>query len=187
MLSSGASGDCLAIQGLLCVLISGGLQQGSMWIPFSSQLLVRACYVFHAAFKFPFYFFHHFLWVWWMTTPSSSYAPLAIVSNSKFCTFKDVLVVSSASSPSFQFIHTSFKGFHALIIIYSVVSQLASSFTLTLVGKFVLRRRNLNVICKFFMNLKFSSFFHIGLLYPCHVAIQLSNNLDYNWITLPLS
>ncbi|KAL0912359.1 hypothetical protein M5K25_018325 [Dendrobium thyrsiflorum] len=64
----------------------------------------------------------------------------------------------------------------------SVVSQLAAPFALTLVGKFMLRRPNLDVIRKFFPNLKLSGSFHIGLLDPRHISIHLTNDLDYSRI-----
>ncbi|PKU73810.1 hypothetical protein MA16_Dca011956 [Dendrobium catenatum] len=60
--------------------------------------------------------------------------------------------------------------------------MLAAPFALTLVGKFSLKRPNLDIIRNFFLNLKLSGSFHIGLLDPRHVAIQLSNDLDYSHI-----
>ncbi|KAI0508077.1 hypothetical protein KFK09_014211 [Dendrobium nobile] len=64
----------------------------------------------------------------------------------------------------------------------AVVLQLAAPFSFTLVGKFVLSRPNLDVIRKFFYSLKLFGSFNIGLLDPRHIAIQLSNDLDYSRI-----
>ncbi|KAL0905689.1 hypothetical protein M5K25_024129 [Dendrobium thyrsiflorum] len=73
-------------------------------------------------------------------------------------------------------------GCSALIFDDSVVSMLVAPFALTLVGKFMLRRPNLDVIRKFFVNLKLSGSFHSGLLDLRHISIQLSNDLDYSRI-----
>ncbi|PKU84885.1 hypothetical protein MA16_Dca024074 [Dendrobium catenatum] len=60
------------------------------------------------------------------------------------------------------------------------VLKLASPFQFTLVGKFGLRRPNLDAIRNFFSSLKLSGFYSVGLLDSRHVAIQLSNDLDYS-------
>ncbi|XP_020694935.2 uncharacterized protein LOC110108584 [Dendrobium catenatum] len=117
-----------------------------------------------------------------MTTPSSSNPMVASVPNGKPCSFIDALAGEGGSSFNLKFVHYSFKGCPALLIDDSVVAQLAKPFALTLVGKFVLKRPNIDVIRKFFYNLKLSSTFHIGLLDPRHVAIQLTNDLDYSKI-----
>ncbi|KAI0519419.1 hypothetical protein KFK09_006866 [Dendrobium nobile] len=62
------------------------------------------------------------------------------------------------------------------------VSLLAAPFCFTLVGKFVLRRPNLDIIRKFFYSLKLSGSFNVGLLDPRHIAIKMSNDLDYSRI-----
>ncbi|KAH0464645.1 hypothetical protein IEQ34_007431 [Dendrobium chrysotoxum] len=78
-----------------------------------------------------------------MTTPSSLYPE---VPNGKSHTVKEV----------HQFIHTSCKGYPALMFDDSIVSQQAALFVLTLVRKFLLRHLNLDVIHNFFINLKLS-------------------------------
>ncbi|KAL0912358.1 hypothetical protein M5K25_018324 [Dendrobium thyrsiflorum] len=90
-----------------------------------------------------------------MTNSSSSLPSASAFPNGKSRSFKDALAGSSAGSPSLQFVQTSFKGCPTLI--------LRAPFALTLVGKFMLRRPNLDVIRKFFANLKLSDSFHIGL------------------------
>ncbi|PKU71541.1 hypothetical protein MA16_Dca004383 [Dendrobium catenatum] len=77
---------------------------------------------------------------------------------------------------------TVFNGVPAILLTDDEVLKLASPFHFTLVGKFGLNRPNLDSIRNFFTNLKLSGFFFIGLLDSRHVAIQLSNNLDYSII-----
>ncbi|KAL0924031.1 hypothetical protein M5K25_004833 [Dendrobium thyrsiflorum] len=119
---------------------------------------------------------------WEMT--SSSIPSSSSVLNGSSRSFKEVLAGSSSSSPKLSFVKSSFKGCPALLFDDSVVSQLAAKFSLTLVGKFLLRRPNIDVIRKFFVNLKLSGSFHVGLLDPRHISIQLSNDLDYSRIFL---
>ncbi|KAI0530805.1 hypothetical protein KFK09_000353 [Dendrobium nobile] len=115
-----------------------------------------------------------------MTTPSSSNPPPSFEGKTR--SFKDSLAGVSSSSSKLKFVQSSLKGCPALIFEDSVVEQLAAPYALTLVGKFVLRRPNLDVIRKFFVNLKLSGSFHVGLLDQRHVAIQLANDLDYSRI-----
>ncbi|KAI0501240.1 hypothetical protein KFK09_016183 [Dendrobium nobile] len=96
--------------------------------------------------------------------------------------FKEALAGGSLSTPKLTFVHASYKGSPALLFEEAVVDQLAAPFAFTLVGKFILRRPNLDVIRKFFFNLKLSCSFHVGLLDQRHIAIQLSNDLDYSRI-----
>ncbi|KAI0513408.1 hypothetical protein KFK09_009428 [Dendrobium nobile] len=116
-----------------------------------------------------------------MTTPSSS-NPVSSSFDGKSRSFRDVLAGSSSSNPKLPFVQSSFKGCPALLFEDSVVDLLAAPYALTLVGKFVLRRPNLDVIRKFFVSLKLSGSFHVGLLDQRHVAIQLANDLDYSRI-----
>ncbi|PKU83181.1 hypothetical protein MA16_Dca024566 [Dendrobium catenatum] len=60
------------------------------------------------------------------------------------------------------------------------ILKLASPYQFTLVGKFSMRRPNLDEIKFFFAKLKLSGNFSIGLLDARHVFIQLSNDLDYS-------
>ncbi|KAH0464188.1 hypothetical protein IEQ34_006974 [Dendrobium chrysotoxum] len=63
------------------------------------------------------------------------------------------------------------EGCPALLFEVFVIVQLAAPYALTLVGKFILRCPNLDVIRKFFVNLNLSGSFHIGLLDQHLVAI----------------
>ncbi|PKU64639.1 hypothetical protein MA16_Dca015900 [Dendrobium catenatum] len=74
------------------------------------------------------------------------------------------------------------KGFPALLLSEDDIVKLASPYQFTLVGKFTLKRPNLDSIRSFFGNLKLFGFYSIGLLDPRHVAIQLTNDLDYSRI-----
>ncbi|KAL0919118.1 hypothetical protein M5K25_011193 [Dendrobium thyrsiflorum] len=76
--------------------------------------------------------------------------------------------------------HSTVNGVPAVLLSDDAILKLASPFQFTLVGKFSLRRPNLDAIRLFFNNLKLSGFFSIGLLDSRHVAIQLSNDLDYS-------
>ncbi|KAL0919710.1 hypothetical protein M5K25_011825 [Dendrobium thyrsiflorum] len=91
-------------------------------------------------------------------------------------------VLAGSSTMKLDFVHSTFKGSPALLLKDSVVSELAASFTFTLVGKFMLKRPNLDVIRKFFANLKLTGCFTVGLLDQRHIAIQLNNDLDYSRI-----
>ncbi|KAL0924110.1 hypothetical protein M5K25_004918 [Dendrobium thyrsiflorum] len=115
-----------------------------------------------------------------MAGPSSS-NPWFSSKDASSRSFKEVLAGSS-SSLKLDFVHSTFKGTPALILDDSVVSKLAAPFTITLVGKFMLRRPNLDIIRKLFVNLKLSGSFSFGLLDPRHIAIQLNNDLDYSRI-----
>ncbi|KAL0909742.1 hypothetical protein M5K25_020638 [Dendrobium thyrsiflorum] len=118
-----------------------------------------------------------------MTTPLSSIPPSSSFAAGSSRSFKDALAGSSSSSVSkLSFTTSSFKGCPALLFEESVVSQLAAPFAFTLVDKFLLRRPNIDIIRKFFVNLKLSGSFHVGLLDPWHISIQLSNDLDYSHI-----
>ncbi|XP_028549339.1 receptor-like protein 43 [Dendrobium catenatum] len=116
-----------------------------------------------------------------MTLSSSNQPPSSFEEKTRSFKAAALAGVSLFSSKR-KFVQSSFKGFPALIFEDSVVEQLAAPYALTLVGKFVLRRTNLDVIQKFFVNLKLSGSFHVGLLDQRHVAIQLANDLDYSRI-----
>ncbi|KAI0493470.1 hypothetical protein KFK09_023588 [Dendrobium nobile] len=75
-----------------------------------------------------------------------------------------------------------FNGVPAFLLTNDEVLKLASLFQFTLVRKFGMNRPNLDSIRMFFTNLKLSGFFSIGLLDSRHIAIQLSNDLDYSRI-----
>ncbi|KAI0529122.1 hypothetical protein KFK09_001669 [Dendrobium nobile] len=60
------------------------------------------------------------------------------------------------------------------------IQKLASPYQFTLIGKFSVRRPNLDAIRNFFAKLKLSENDSIGLLDARHVSIQLSNDLDYS-------
>ncbi|KAL0924030.1 hypothetical protein M5K25_004832 [Dendrobium thyrsiflorum] len=117
-----------------------------------------------------------------MTTPSSSVPIVSSLMAGSSRSFKDVLSGSSNPGSKLSFVTSSFRGCPALLFDDSTVSKLAAPFALTLVGKFLLRRPNIDIIRNFFLNLKLSGSFHVGLLDPRHISIQLSNDLDYSWI-----
>ncbi|KAI0510483.1 hypothetical protein KFK09_011085 [Dendrobium nobile] len=97
--------------------------------------------------------------------------------------FKDVLTgPAEAKGSGFEFKKSTVKGVPAILFSEEDVVRLAAPYQFTLVGKFTLRRPNLDFIRGFFRNLKLSGNFSIGLLDPRHVAIQLSNDLDYSRI-----
>ncbi|KAL0923443.1 hypothetical protein M5K25_007500 [Dendrobium thyrsiflorum] len=100
--------------------------------------------------------------------------------DSKSRSFKEV--VEGASGVKIDFVHSTVKGLPALLFEDSVVSKLAAPFSFTLVGKFMLKRPNIDTIRKFFVNLKLSGTFSVGLMDQRHIAIQLSNDLDYSRI-----
>ncbi|KAL0926253.1 hypothetical protein M5K25_002467 [Dendrobium thyrsiflorum] len=77
---------------------------------------------------------------------------------------------------------TTVRGFPALLMSDDDILKLASPFQFTLVGKFLVRRPNLDAIRNFLGKLKLSGIFSIGLLDARHVSIQLSNDLDYSRI-----
>lgn len=115
------------------------------------------------------------------TAPSSSIPLSGADPFGKSRSIKDVLARSSSTFGSkFQFMHTSLKRCPTLMFNDSVVSQLAAPFARTLVGKFLLRWPNLDVICMFFLNIKMSGSSHIFLLDHRHFAIHLSIDLDYS-------
>ncbi|KAI0492030.1 hypothetical protein KFK09_026295 [Dendrobium nobile] len=100
-------------------------------------------------------------------------------SPTKSRSFKDVLAGSSGDTlPSLT--QSTFNGVPAVMISDDDVLKIASPFRFTLVGKFGLRRPNLDAIRSFFGNLKLSGFYSVGLLDSKHIAIQLSNDLDYS-------
>ncbi|KAL0928089.1 hypothetical protein M5K25_002329 [Dendrobium thyrsiflorum] len=113
-----------------------------------------------------------------MAGPSSSNPWFA--KDSKSRSFKEV--VEGASGVKIDFVHSTVKGLPALLFEDSVVSKLATPFSFTLVGKFMLKRPNIDTIRKFFVNLKLSGTFSVGLMDQRHIAIQLSNDLDYSRI-----
>ncbi|PKU79889.1 hypothetical protein MA16_Dca012077 [Dendrobium catenatum] len=97
--------------------------------------------------------------------------------------FKEVLAgKASAGDDLPSLTRSTFNGVPAILLSDEEVLKLASPFKFTLVGKFGLRRPNLDAIRQFFSSLKLSGFYSVGLLDPRHVAIQLSNDLDYSRI-----
>ncbi|KAI0524771.1 hypothetical protein KFK09_004156 [Dendrobium nobile] len=94
--------------------------------------------------------------------------------------FKDVLAGSlSQGENAPKLTQSVLNGVPAVLISDEDVLKLASPFQFTLVRKFALRRPNLDSVRSFFSNLKLSGFYSVGLLDSKHVAIQLSNDLDY--------
>ncbi|KAH0468432.1 hypothetical protein IEQ34_003465 [Dendrobium chrysotoxum] len=81
-----------------------------------------------------------------MMTPSSSNPPISSILDGRSWSIKDFIFGSSSSAPKLNFVHTSFKGFLALMFDESMVSLIAIPFMLTLVGKFILGWTNLDVI-----------------------------------------
>ncbi|XP_020703827.2 uncharacterized protein LOC110115054, partial [Dendrobium catenatum] len=97
--------------------------------------------------------------------------------------FKDVLSGDPMQGDNIpKFIQSVINGAPAVLISDEDILKLASPFKFTLVGKFNLRRPNLDTIQMFFANLKLSGFYSIGLLDSRHVGIQLSNDMDYSRI-----
>ncbi|KAL0927679.1 hypothetical protein M5K25_001877 [Dendrobium thyrsiflorum] len=90
--------------------------------------------------------------------------------------FREVLAgPSSSKEPNFSFKKSTVRGVPAILMSDDDILKLASPFQYTLVGKFLVRRPNLDAIRLFFGKLKLS-----GLLDARHVSIQLSNDLDYS-------
>ncbi|XP_020687475.1 uncharacterized protein LOC110103206 [Dendrobium catenatum] len=95
--------------------------------------------------------------------------------------FKDVLSSTTMQGDSAPKLTQSVvNGVPAILISDEDVLKLASPFQFTMVGKFALHRPNLDSIRSFFANLKLTGFYSVGLLDSRHVAIQLSNDLDYS-------
>ncbi|KAL0906074.1 hypothetical protein M5K25_024536 [Dendrobium thyrsiflorum] len=94
--------------------------------------------------------------------------------------FKDVLSGNDSIGELPTLAQSVFNGVPAVLLSDEEVLKLASPFQFTLVGKFSLRRPNLDMIRQFFGNLKLTGFFSIGLLDARHVSIQLTNDLDYS-------
>ncbi|KAI0522535.1 hypothetical protein KFK09_004915 [Dendrobium nobile] len=95
--------------------------------------------------------------------------------------FKEVLSCGTSSGdvlPNLS--QTTFNGVPAILLTDDEVLKMDSPFQFTLVENFGLNRPNLDSIRMFFTNLKLLGFFSIGLLDSRHVAIQLSNDLDYS-------
>ncbi|KAL0923884.1 hypothetical protein M5K25_004670 [Dendrobium thyrsiflorum] len=84
---------------------------------------------------------------------------------------KDVVAgFSNSKNIDFSFKKSSIKD----------IVKLAAPFQFTFVGKLVMCHPNFDFILGFFRNLKLSGNFSVGLLDPKHVAIQLSNDLEYS-------
>ncbi|KAI0496673.1 hypothetical protein KFK09_022997 [Dendrobium nobile] len=95
--------------------------------------------------------------------------------------FRDVLAGSvSTLNPSLSLTKSIVRGVPALIMSDEDILKLALPYQFTLVGKFSVRRPNLDVIRVFFGKLKLSGNFSIGMLDSRHISIQLSNDLDYS-------
>ncbi|KAI0513576.1 hypothetical protein KFK09_009601 [Dendrobium nobile] len=102
--------------------------------------------------------------------------------------FKDVLPGNPMQGDNVpKFTQSVVNGVPAVRISDEDVLKIASPFQFTLVGKFALRRPNLDSIRSFFANLKLSGFYSVGLLNFRHVAIQLSNDLDYSRVFARIS
>ncbi|KAL0928937.1 hypothetical protein M5K25_000873 [Dendrobium thyrsiflorum] len=101
-------------------------------------------------------------------------------SPSKSRSFKDVLSGNDSVGDLSTLAQSVFNGVPAVLLSDEEVLKLASPFQFTLVGKFSLRRPNLDTIRQFFGNLKLTGFFSVGLLDARHVSIQLTNDLDYS-------
>ncbi|KAL0926031.1 hypothetical protein M5K25_004412 [Dendrobium thyrsiflorum] len=111
---------------------------------------------------------------------SSSSNPWFTAKDSHSRSFKEVL--AGASDGKIDYVRSTVKGLPALLFEDSVVSKLAAPFSFTLVGKFMLKRPSIDIIRKFFVNLKLSGAFSVGLMDSRHIAIQLANDLDYSRI-----
>ncbi|KAI0522459.1 hypothetical protein KFK09_004838 [Dendrobium nobile] len=94
--------------------------------------------------------------------------------------FKEVLEGTQSGDIFPNIKQDVFNGFPAVLLSDEEVLKLASPFQFTLVGKFGVRRPNLDAIRNFFSSLKLTGFYSVGLLDSRHVAIQLSNDLDYS-------
>ncbi|KAL0909311.1 hypothetical protein M5K25_020164 [Dendrobium thyrsiflorum] len=95
--------------------------------------------------------------------------------------FKDVVSSSTFAGETLSPLTLSvFKGVSVVLLSDDEVLKLTFPFQFTLVGKFFMRRPNMDYVRHFFRNLKLSSFYSIGLLDSRHVAIQLSNDLNYS-------
>ncbi|KAL0924298.1 hypothetical protein M5K25_005112 [Dendrobium thyrsiflorum] len=91
--------------------------------------------------------------------------------------FRDALSGDSPVFPPLQV--SSHRGLPALIISDEELHSLAAPFEFALVGKFSGRRPPLDLIHKFFFNLKLGGAFSIIVLNPKNVLIKLVNDLDY--------
>ncbi|XP_020702616.1 uncharacterized protein LOC110114173 [Dendrobium catenatum] len=96
--------------------------------------------------------------------------------------FKDALssVEASNSFPDFRF--STIRGLPALWFSDEEFMHLAKPFEFALVGKFPIKRPDLDSIRKFFFNLKLSGDFSVTVLDQSNVLIKLSNDLDYGRI-----
>ncbi|KAL0925760.1 hypothetical protein M5K25_004130 [Dendrobium thyrsiflorum] len=93
--------------------------------------------------------------------------------------FKDALYGES-SSPVFPPLKvSSHHGLPALIISEEEMLSLVLPFEFALIGKFAGHRLPLDLIRKFFFNLKLFGDFSVSLLNPKNVLIKLVNDLDY--------
>ncbi|KAL0923482.1 hypothetical protein M5K25_007541 [Dendrobium thyrsiflorum] len=93
--------------------------------------------------------------------------------------FKEVLAISDVSL-DFPYLRvTTLMDLPALWVSKEEVMYLVKLFDYVLVGKFLLRRLVLDVIRKFFFNLKLSIEFSVTLLDQKNVLIKLANDLDY--------
>ncbi|KAL0912446.1 hypothetical protein M5K25_018419 [Dendrobium thyrsiflorum] len=113
-----------------------------------------------------------------MVTPSSSDPSnpwVSVSSDGKNRSFKDVLAgVVSSSLLKIQLVHTSSKCVPTLMFDEFITSKLAAPFAFTLVGKFLLRRPNLDVIQKKIYESEAFWFFFGGTLARVLVELDVS-------------
>ncbi|KAL0928839.1 hypothetical protein M5K25_000763 [Dendrobium thyrsiflorum] len=92
-------------------------------------------------------------------------------------------LASGSSSHAFpDLVNSTHQCLPFLWISEEVILALAAPFEFAMVGKFPVRRPNLDIIRKFFFALKLTGEFPITLLDLRHVLIKLSNDLDYSRI-----
>ncbi|KAL0910027.1 hypothetical protein M5K25_020954 [Dendrobium thyrsiflorum] len=94
--------------------------------------------------------------------------------------FVDALSGSSSSGCFPELRQCSFCGMPLLWISEEEIISLSIPFQFALVGFFLTSRPSLDVIRKFFFNLKLHTEFSVTVLDQSHVLIKLSNDLDYS-------
>ncbi|KAI0529408.1 hypothetical protein KFK09_001957 [Dendrobium nobile] len=93
--------------------------------------------------------------------------------------FRDALAGDAPPSEFLPLRVASHLGMPALLISDEELHALAIPFEFSLVGKFPARRPSLEVIWKFFFNLKLAGAFSVTVLNQKNVLIKLVNDLDY--------
>ncbi|KAI0494570.1 hypothetical protein KFK09_024708 [Dendrobium nobile] len=97
------------------------------------------------------------------------------ISHSK--SFLQALAGSSSSFPDLR--PSTFRGLPSLWVSDEEIRDLAVPFRFSLVGFFPSKRPPLDVIRKFFFNLKLNGEVSVTVLDSTHILIKLSNDLDY--------